>query len=126
MNSTGISFAFRLLILLSTAFLIHIGIQHWLGQGSFENHIIITYLFNFILAILFFFLLIYFKKKKSTQLGFIFLFSSALKFILFFILLSPMVRTEDGIHSAEFISFFIPYAVSLSAEVYYLSKILNN
>jgi hypothetical protein len=125
MNNIGLSFTLRLVILLSVAFLIHSGIQHWSGQGSFENHIIATYLFNFVLAILFFFVLLYYKKKKSTQLGFIFLFSSALKFTFFFIFLSPMVRTLNGIHSAEFISFFIPYSVSLSAEVYYLSKILN-
>ena len=125
MNNTGLSFTFRLIILLSLAFSAHSGLQHWLGQGSFENHIIVTYIFNFTLAVVFFFVLLYFKNKKSTQLGFIFLFTSALKFTLFFIFLSPMVRTEDGVHSAEFISFFIPYCVSLSAEVYYLSKILN-
>ena len=79
MNNIGLSFTLRLVILLSVAFLIHSGIQHWSGQGSFENHIIATYLFNFVLAILFFFVLLYYKKKKSTQLGFIFLFSSALK-----------------------------------------------
>lgn len=125
MIETGLSFTLRLTLFLIVAFTGHAFVQHYIETGAFEKHIVLTYSFNFILAVLFFFILLYFKEKKSTQLGFIFLFSSVLKFILFLIFLGPILKTGEGLRSAEFASFFIPYSVSLSAEVYYLSRILS-
>ena len=120
-----VTFAFQLGLILGVSFIFHAFIQWLIGIDSLGNHIIITYLFNYILATIFFGVLIFFKNKKSTQLGFIFLGSSMLKFLLFFIILSPLLRTEQGIKSPEFISFFIPYAVSSTFEVLCMVRLLN-
>ncbi len=124
-NNPVLFFSFQLLLILAVAFVVHASIQSAIGIGTFDKHIIITYSFNYLLAVVFFAVLLFFKKKKSTQLGFIFMFSSMLKFVLFFILLSPLLRTEQGVKSAEFISFFIPYGISSTFEVLCMVRILN-
>ena len=120
-----LTFTLQLTLILGVAFIAHSFIQYLLGIYPFENHIIITYIFNYILTALFFGVLLFFKNKQSSQLGFIFLGSSILKFLLFFIILSPLVRTEHGIKSPEFISFFVPYAVSSTFEVLCMVRLLN-
>lgn len=88
-------------------------------------HLIYCYIFNYILTILFYFALIYFKEKKAGQLGFVFLFSSLIKFVLFFIILAPILNFEGSVKSATFFSFFVPYATSLFLEIFYIIRLLN-
>jgi len=125
MNKTILQFIARLTIVISVSFCCHAFLQDYLGIGSFENHILLTYIFNYILTIIFFGLMIYMKEKKSNQLGFIFLFSSVTKFLLFFLLIAPVIEFTRGLNSPDFAAFFVPYAISLIIEVFYFIRLLN-
>ncbi|MBL1279875.1 MAG: hypothetical protein COA33_006370 [Fluviicola sp.] len=118
-------FSVTLVLILTVAFSIQGYIQHRLDIGFFEKHLLLCYVFNFILTILFYITLLIFKEKKSNQLGFIFLFSSMTKFLLFFIFIKPFLTTSNGINIAEFLAFFVPYGVSLFLEVNSLIRLMN-
>ncbi|MDX2362565.1 MAG: hypothetical protein QNK23_17285 [Crocinitomicaceae bacterium] len=125
MNKTIVQFIVRLTIVLGISFCGHALLQDYLAIGSFEKHIVLTYLFNYVLTIIFFGLMIYMKEKKSNQLGFIFLFSSITKFLLFFVLIAPVIEFTRGLNNPDFAAFFVPYAISLTIEVFYLIRLLN-
>jgi len=111
--------------ILSITFLIHAGIQDYLKIGYFEMNIVVSYMFNFILTSVFYFVLLYFRKKKSDQLGFIFLFSSMLKLLLFFLILKPIISDGNGARTVEFITFFVPYGISMISETYSIVTLIN-
>ena len=125
MIKSTFGFILILSITLGASFGIHTYVQNELQVGSFEKHIILNYCFNYILTIGFFFAMIYFEKKKSDQLGFVFLAASILKLILFLIFLYPGIKTSTGLRSVEFASFFVPYGISVLAEILYLMRVLN-
>lgn len=117
-----IRFALLLAIVLSTTFGIQSFVQHTLQIGSFERYIILNYCFNFIFTLVSFAVLLYFKKKNSNQLGFIFMFSSMTKFVLFFVMIYPTINHSHGVKSAEFASFFIPYTICSVLEIIHLTR----
>ena len=51
---------------------------------------------------------------------------SGLKFVVFFILFYPEYQRDGTMQTSEFTAFFVPYALCLVIEVFYLSKQLNN
>ena len=112
-------------IILIITFLIHASIQHYRGIGFFEMNIVTSYWFNFILTSVFYFVLLYFRRKRPEQLGFIFLFSSMLKLLLFFAILKPLISNEDGTKTIEFITFFVPYGISMICETYSIVTLIN-
>lgn len=124
-SNTVSLFVITLTLLLGGAFVLHGYIQHILGIGFFEMQIVTTYVFNYILTGLAFFALIYYKNKKSNQLGFIFLFSSLLKFILFFVLIFPGIKASGSLRGAEFAAFFVPYSIGLFMEIFKIVRLLN-
>lgn len=126
MNNPSLRFSILLTLILGVTFVAHAFVQDALLIGSFERHIVLNYCFNFFLTIAFFTTLIYFKKRRSHQLGFVFLFSSMLKFSLFFALIYPDFKETPGVRSAEFASFIIPYGISVATETIYLVRTLNS
>ena len=120
-------FRFGLLLsfVLVLAFFSQAGLQHKFGVGFFEKHLLFCYCFNYILTLLFYIVLYFFKEKKSNQLGFIFLFSSMLKFILFFALIKPLFNSSAGMRSAEFLAFFVPYSISMFLEIFTIIRLIN-
>ena len=114
-----------LLFVMLITFFIHSYSQHFLGIGFFEKNLLLNYSFNFLLTSLFYFVLLKFKEKNSPHLGYVFLFSSMLKFLLFFIFIKPLFNGVSGLRSAEFIAFFIPYTTSLFLEIYLLVRLIN-
>tara|TARA_B110000285_G_scaffold23452_1_gene22624 strand:- start:259 stop:645 length:387 start_codon:yes stop_codon:yes gene_type:complete len=111
--------------ILLISFLIHASTQHYREIGFFEMNIVTSYLFNFILTAVFYFVLLYFRRKRPEQLGFIFLFSSMLKLLLFFAILKPLISNEDGTKTIEFIAFFVPYGISMISETYSIVTLIN-
>ena len=107
------------------AFAVQGAVQHFMEIGFFGRFIIANYLFNYGLTILFFAALIYFQKKQTVQLGFVFLFSSLAKFVLFFALLLPGYGMGEDIDKAKIAPFFIPYSIALFMEINYLVRLLN-
>ena len=63
--------------------------------------------------------------ELKTQLGFLFMVGSALKFAVFFIVFQPIYKQDGEVSSLEFLAFFIPYTLCLIFETFSLSKLLN-
>lgn len=119
------SFVTTLLVILSVSFIIHAYAQDYFHIGFYSNQLILCYTFNFLLTLVFFGILTYFIRRYKSNTGFVFLYSSLAKFILFYIFIYPGYDNFDGVRSSEFASFFIPYSLSISLEIYYLIKLLN-
>lgn len=119
-------FTITLLLVLSVSFGIHLLVLKGLDFPLFENKIVLSYVINTLLAFVIFFSLFKLKDKYQAQIGFLFLFGSALKFLVFFIVFYPAYKADGDINKLEFAAFFIPYASSLIIETLFLSKLLNN
>jgi hypothetical protein len=87
--------------------------------------IVLSYVINAVLAIGIFGFLFKLKDKYGSQLGFLFLGGSFLKFIVFFVVFYPIFKADSQVTSMEFSSFFIPYIISLLFETFSLVKWLN-
>lgn len=120
-----LSFAWKLTILLGVSFAIHGSVQHLLNIGFFEKQLILTYSFNLLITIVFFGVLMHYKDKKSTQLGFVFLFLSLLKFMLFFLIIYPNFKITGSLKNGEFFAFFVPYSMALFMEIIQIVRLLN-
>lgn len=115
-----------LLIAVTVAFFIHLLINNFIEQSIEVNQLIYSYSVNAALAIGVIALIFLLKKKLRDQLGFIFMGTSMLKFVFFFILFYPGYNADGDLSRLEFLTFFIPYAISLIAEGVILSKFLND
>jgi hypothetical protein len=120
-----LKFSGYLALALSVIFAIHISILKAYRLPLFANNIVLAYLINSLLAIGIYILMLLSKRKYQSQLGFIFMFGSSIKFIVFFIVFYPIYKTDGNITKFEFTAFFIPYAISLVIETISLSKWLN-
>lgn len=124
-GSRFLPFATQLTLILGLSAFIQDQLYKHLQVNTNSIHLLYCYVFNYTLTLLFYFALIYFKEKKASQLGFVFLFSSLVKFVLFFILLAPILNFEGSVRSATFFSFFVPYSISLFLEIFYIIRLLN-
>ncbi|WP_299208214.1 hypothetical protein [uncultured Dokdonia sp.] len=126
MNSPILSFSSKLLGILGFIFGAHILALYVRKLPLFEEYLLISYALNFTLTVVIYAMVTKASKKESAQGGFVFLFGSAFKFILFFIILKPLFKVDGEISGVELASFFVPYLICLIYEVYILSKALNN
>lgn len=121
-----LQFSLKLSLLLISLFTIHIGALYAASQPLFENHIVASYIINFILAV-FIYIVLYMRRiPQHDVLGFLFMAGSMLKFVIFFAVFSPWFKQDGDISKLEFASFFIPYAACLIYETKALSKLLNS
>ena len=125
MRNPFIDFTIKAAILLGIVFFIHLGVLKSLSLPAFDNRIVLCYLINFALIIIVFGILYLFKEKYKSQLGFLFLAGSFLKFIIFFIVFYPFFKMDNHISKLEFAAFFVPYSIGLILETISLSKWLN-
>ena len=114
-----------IIIVLGLVFSLHILILKLFDTPIFENKIILAYSVNIILAIIIYTLFCKFKKMFKNQIGFVFIFGSFLKFILFFLLFNSSYKADGDISKLEFLAFFTPYSLCLIIEIYSMSKELN-
>lgn len=121
-----IKFTIVLFVALGLSLATHLLLLFFLELPLFENSIILSYIVNFVLAILIFYTLFHFKEKLKNSIGFLFMGGSFLKFTVFFLLFYPAYKDDGEIQKIEFASFFIPYAVALILETYFTSKMLND
>ena len=124
MNQTLV-FSFRLFLFLAIAFGGHLFVRNHHSYDLFADKIILSYLVNFIMATSIFLFMDKFKYKFKNTLGFLFMGGSSLKFIIFFIVFQQEYKLDGVTSKSEFASFFIPYVLCLSLEVFYLVKMLN-
>ncbi|WP_425076447.1 DUF6168 family protein [Psychroserpens sp. S379A] len=117
---------FVLLIgILGVVFITHLTLLYFNELPLFENKILMCYWVNALFALLVVGFLYKFRKKFKSQLGFLFMGGSLLKFAVFFLVFYPFFNTDGELSKLEFITFFVPYTVSLILETITLSKILN-
>lgn len=125
MIKKALSFCSLLLIVMLVVFAAHVLINKKLFDNLYANSVVLSYIVNYVIAISVFILLICFLPKIKSTLGFFFMAGSFVKFLIFFIVFQPIFKSDGVMSKAEFASFFVPYALSLILEVYFLSKILN-
>lgn len=125
MNNPFLNFTVKAFIVLVIALCIHLGVLSILDLPLFENRIILSYVVNLVLIIVIFGVLYLLKRKYKSQLGFLFLAGSFLKFAVFFIAFYPFYKLDNTITKLEFAAFFVPYAFGLIFESVSLSKWLN-
>lgn len=126
MNRKSILFLLLLLGVLVLVFGIHLFVLKQLEMPLFANKIALSYLLNYFLAGIILVVVKMNIDKKSSQTGFIFMAGSGIKFLFFFLFFYPSYQDDGLMERAEFVAFFTPYAVCLTLEVLYLSKLLNN
>ncbi len=119
-------FSGLLFAVLGVVFAIHIAILYYLDIPLFNDRIIAAYLINFLLAVIIFSVMLFLKNKYLSQLGFIFMFGSLFKFLMFFVVFYPFYKQDGVITKMEFAAFFVPYVSCLIIETTRLSKWLNN
>jgi len=91
----------------------------------YDNKIVLAYIINITLAIFIYIGLYLVRKKQESNLGFIFMLGSLIKFGIFFLIFYPGYKMDGNIQTLEFTTFFIPYAICLIIETFFLSKLLN-
>ena len=120
-----LKFSGILALFLFVVFAVHVLVIFFIDLPLFGNRIILAYIVNFVLAIIIYITMHLLKHKYQSQLGFVFMFGSFLKFIVFFIVFYPFYKADDTITKMEFAAFFVPYVVCLIIETISLSKWLN-
>ncbi|NEQ49870.1 MAG: hypothetical protein F6K11_07025 [Leptolyngbya sp. SIO3F4] len=129
MKGTGyrplIAFIAAVLIINAAVFGIHAGARELLSLPMFAHRMTDAYLFNTVLGILITGTLFLFRYRFASSLGFIFFGSSLLKFGLFFAFFYPYYLEDGDVSRGEFGTFFVPYALNLILETYFLVRVMN-
>lgn len=84
-----------------------------------------SYIVNHVLAAVIFTFLFRWRQRHIEKLGFLFMAGTGLKFLTFFIVFYPSFRADGELTQAEFLLFFVPYALSTLVETVFLARILN-
>ena len=117
-----ISFLFSAILLTAG---VHFYALERLQLPLFDNKIVLAYLINIALAVVIYVGLFLLRKKQESNLGFIFMTGSFIKFGLFFLIFYPGYKSDGDIQTLEFSTFFIPYAICLIIETFFLTRLLN-
>ena len=125
MSNTFTRFSTKLTIILITVFGLHIAVLSLIDKPLFENKIILSYIINLTLAIAIFGFLYKYRERFKSQIGFLFLAGSFVKFAVFFLVFYPLYKADNDISKLEFAAFFVPYAICLILETSSLVKWLN-
>ena len=125
MVSTLLNFSVKIILSMTCLFLLHTFVLRKMGFLVNDEFVMVCYLFNSIVAIFLFLLFFFVSKHNPSILGWFFLLTSTLKFMLFFQLIYPNFQEIETLKKLEFSSFFIPYTIAVSFEIYQLIKILN-
>lgn len=111
--------------LLLISFFIHHTVLEKLTIPLSDSKLIEAYLINSILVFSFLLLVKFFYQKIKNNIGYLFMIFSLLKFVLFFIFINPTYKQDSVTTVTEFSSFFIPYFICITIEIFFLTKLLN-
>lgn len=120
-----IGFLLRLFFFTAVAFGAQLLVLNYFEKALFDAMLIEAYAANLVLAIFIYFLLYTMRRRFTSQLGFLFLLGSLLKFTAFFALFNGPYKQDGSISAQELFAFFVPYTVTLIVEVFSLSKWMN-
>lgn len=119
------SYVLFLTISLGILLLIHLQVQSYLNIPKWSDMLLLSYVLNFILALVIFLTLFALRIKLKNQIGFLYMGGSMLKFLIFFLVFYPGYRADGIVSTSEFAAFFIPYLLCLILETVYTAKMLN-
>ena len=111
-------FHLLLLLILIPAYFVH---QHY----YFADNLITLYLFNGLIAVFVVGSAFLFRKKHKDYIAFYFFGGTIIKSLLFFVLIFPLYKQDNDISRTEFLSFFVPYLLTLLVETISLVRLLN-
>ena len=120
-----LSFVISLLTIAGLAFFLHLGVLTYLGKPLFDHSLILSYGVNIFLAVVVYVFIYRIRNKQATNLGFIYMAGSGIKFLFFFLLFHPSYKADGEMERAEFLTFFVPYAICLIVETTFLVRLLN-
>lgn len=96
-----------------------------LSADGFVYPIAVTYLMFLILTLIVLGILVFIAAKNKAQLGYAFLFLTAVKMAICYVLARPILaKTIDN--ATEKNNFFIIFILFLAIEAYYTARLLNN
>ena len=120
MNKNLILFHFYIIALLSLSYVVHHNIIDY-------DYLFLFYTINLVLAVIIYWLFFFTRNKQEEYMGFYFLLGTILKFIVFFTIVFPIFKNDDGdVSKMEFFSFFTPYLLSLFVETTSLISLLHS
>lgn len=119
MNKQLINFHLCLILVLGISYLTHNFLYN-------STHLLLLYTLNFSIAVFVYLLIYLLRNLQKEYLGFYFLAGTFLKFIVFFLLVLPVFREDTIVSTTEFLSFFVPYILSLIIETKFLITLLNS
>ena len=114
----------KVVVILTVIGVISFSVQNAL-LSSAQVMLLQAYAMNFILAALLFLLIYRLRVNHPDKLGFVFMLGSGIKFTLFFVFFNPAIQFDGVTTKAEFLSFFVPYALSTLVETTSLIRLLN-
>ena len=110
----SISFFFLVFLVF---FLIHISVLSFNQVQLTSSFIFPSYIFNFVISILVLIVIIKLGKSKSFYLGFVFMFLSGVKLLIFLLIFYPVFNYDNKIDIIEKTSFLVPYFLGLILEI---------
>lgn len=125
LNNKFLRFIGKLTLTLVIVIILHVSFLHFKNIILPIELLSLGYGVNFLLALGIYYLLLYYAERKSAHLGFLFLFGSALKFLVYFVIFNPLFQKDGQLSKLEFFTFFLPYFVCLIIETISLVKLLN-
>ena len=125
MNNFVLKFALISFIVLGVSLCVHYEIISRLDLVFNISTFFICYAVNYFLALAIFIVIDKIRVNQTELVGYIFLFGSLLKFLVYFTLIYPIFLAEGPLTKFKFLFFFIPYAICLISEVTFLVKLLN-
>ena len=123
--STALRFLAKLLTVMISFFWAHSLVMSQFGYSDPRGLLKVCYIFNTLIGGVFLLILLFVSKNQTSILGWVFLLTSGLKFLLFFALIYPDFQNQVPGSKLDFLTFFVPYTAALTLEICQLIKILN-
>ena len=118
MNKPLLRFHISMIIVLFGSYLLH----------SFlcdSQHLRLMYVVNFLIATIVYWLVYLLRNTQKEYLGFYFLAGTFIKIAVFLLVILPLFKEDNVVSKVEFLSFFVPYTLSLIIEVVFLIDIIK-
>jgi len=125
LNKKIIIFTSQLLGAILIVGVLHIGFLYARNLEFDFTLVLLGYVINFAMALGIYSVLLYFSEKKNKNLGFLFMFGSTLKFVIYFLIFDPIFMLDRKLTKVEFFIFFVPYFTCLLVETFGLIKLLR-
>ncbi len=120
-----IQFFLLVTLALGITFIAHVLLVEHSGYPTYANLISLSYIVNGLMAFVIYALLYFFRHRFKSQIGFLFMGGSFLKFLFFFLLFYPVYNADGTMNGLEFAAFFVPYGICLLLETIFTAKMLQ-